>query len=1041
MTLRRQLNLIVLTVVSLCAAVLFLGLEGISFSALQEIEVSLAKQDLRRVEGAYHRELEEMDRLARDWAWWDDACHFVATTNPAFITANLNYETIQQLDMDYLGFARLTGEVVYGVRHDRENETLVAWPAPFLEYLQNDRPLLSFRNPQDKVSGLVVLPEGVALVVARHILRSDGSLPPPPFGAFIMARMLDEKKMAEWCRLLDLNIEWHAGEEAVLPRDVFDTGEKGGKPSSCGRDVEIEKSRVTGCVELRDLYNQRVGCLRMTKPCTSRVLMAQMAVVLLSLIGAMSAVVTWAAGRYVVRPVTDLSAEIERIATEPNLQARVHQPKEVELSAISGAVNHLLSAISVAEKKRERSIRFIQQLNEYLLQFGPNTNANIGSLVQLLGELLNADYAVYRGLKGSLVRTIAQWRAPDDLPQEDVAEGHLCYDAIRREGEGLFVVRDLQHSSYAASDPDVRKYALQTYMGHPVVCAGQVVGAVSVFFRRAVEPTAEERDFVGIVASAIGVEEDRAAAENRLKESQEEWRKTFDFIPDAICFFDKQFRIQRVNASMAKLLGMSPEEIIGQTCYECVHGTDAPHPQCPHARSFLTGREESAEIVEEKLGGEFYVTCTPVYDAHGQIVGSIHVARDIHELKEKERRIRELLAESEQARLALLSLLEDARRMEEELCRSEARFRDLVTLLPGIVWEADAEGRFTFLNEFGLRELGYTPDDLKKGITIYDVVVPEQHEAIRKNMLSRISGFRGATEYTLRRKDGSTFPVATYTMPIMHGGQLAGWRGIGVDITERKHIEDLRVSKEAAEHASRAKSELLAVMSHELRTPVHAIIGFARAALDGVYGPMSDPIREIFRQTLDGGEELIGLITDLLDMARLDLGKMELSLGEVNVSRIVQDAVRLIRGREDAAWLKFETAFTRETENLRILADERRVKQILLNLLSNSVKFTPPEGWVRVDVGLQNESQRVRISVTDSGPGVTSENLERIFERFERVQPADGRWREGVGLGLALAKELTELHGGRIWAEPGDDGVGLRVIFELPVNGPPSRKA
>lgn len=297
--------------------------------------------------------------------------------------------------------------------------------------------------------------------------------------------MLDEKKIAEWCRLLDLNIEWHAGKEAVLPRDAFEAEEKGGKPFSCGREVKIEKSRVTGCVELRDLYNQRVGCLCMTKPPTisreGRVLMAQIAVVLLSLIGAMSAIVTWAVGRFVVAPVTDLSAEIERIAARPDLHARVQRPRPAELSVISEAVNHLLSSISEAEKKRERSFCLIRRLNECLLRFGADIDANIGSLVQLLGELLNADYAVYCGVKGSLLRTIAQWRAPENLRQEDVAEGRLCYDAITREGKGLFVVHDLQRSSYAVSDPDVRKYGLQTYMGHAVVCVGRVVGAVSVF--------------------------------------------------------------------------------------------------------------------------------------------------------------------------------------------------------------------------------------------------------------------------------------------------------------------------------------------------------------------------------------------------------------------------------------------------------------------------------------------------------------------------------------------------------------------------------
>lgn len=111
-----------LAVVSFCAAALFLGLAGILSSVLRGIEISLAEQDLRRVQATYHCELERLDTIARDWAWRDDACKFVATTNPAFIAANLNYETIQQLDMDYLGFVRLTGDVIYGVRHDRENE-------------------------------------------------------------------------------------------------------------------------------------------------------------------------------------------------------------------------------------------------------------------------------------------------------------------------------------------------------------------------------------------------------------------------------------------------------------------------------------------------------------------------------------------------------------------------------------------------------------------------------------------------------------------------------------------------------------------------------------------------------------------------------------------------------------------------------------------------------------------------------------------------------------------------------------------------------
>ena len=228
------------------------------------------------------------------------------------------------------------------------------------------------------------------------------------------------------------------------------------------------------------------------------------------------------------------------------------------------------------------------------------------------------------------------------------------------------------------------------------------------------------------------------------------------------------------------------------------------------------------------------------------------------------------------------------------------------------------------------------------------------------------------------------------------------------------------------EAANRNKSIFLANMSHELRTPLNAIIGFSEVLLQQMFGPLNEKQTEYTRDVLVSGQHLLGLINDVLDLSKVEAGKMELEPGVVAVGPFLDGSVTMIRER--AAKHSISVAVTVGANVGDIQADERKLRQVLYNLLSNAVKFTPELG--RIDVNAVRVNGEVRVSVKDTGVGIAPADQARIFEKF--VQAESGRRQEAsTGLGLALAKSLVELHGGRIWVES-VPGAGSTFTFSVP---------
>jgi signal transduction histidine kinase len=273
------------------------------------------------------------------------------------------------------------------------------------------------------------------------------------------------------------------------------------------------------------------------------------------------------------------------------------------------------------------------------------------------------------------------------------------------------------------------------------------------------------------------------------------------------------------------------------------------------------------------------------------------------------------------------------------------------------------------------------------------------------------------------------------------GGRLAGIASGDfsgrVDVANRDELgtlatnvnrmnDELRRVYRELESASRHKSEFLANMSHELRTPLNAIIGFSQVLRERMFGEINEKQREYLEDILSSGNHLLSLINDVLDLSKVEAGQIELEINRFSLREALERGLVMVRERatKDGVQLVLELDPAAEL----VEGDERRIRQVIFNLLSNAVKFTPPGG--RVELKSARLDGEVRISVTDTGPGIATEDQERIFEEFQQTEAGAGQ-REGTGLGLTLSKRLVELHGGRIWVDS-EPGEGSAFVFTLP---------
>jgi len=505
---------------------------------------------------------------------------------------------------------------------------------------------------------------------------------------------------------------------------------------------------------------------------------------------------------------------------------------------------------------------------------------------------------------------------------------------------------------------------------------------------------------------------ERKRAEESLKESEGRYRTIFETTGTATVIIEEDTTISLANTEFEKLSGYSKREIEGKKSWlEFVVRDDLERMKEYHRLRRIepdaAPKEYEFQFIDRKDNVKDVLLSVDVISGTKKSVASL---LDITERK----------------------------RAEEQLRESEERYRELADFLPQTVFEFDERGNFTFANRRGFQTFGYTLEDFDKGLNVLQMLVPKDRDRAKKNIQKVLSGEElGGNEYAALRKDGSTFPAIIYSTPIIHGNKPVGLRGFVIDITERKRIEkELRElyevekrQREELEEEQKIRGHFMNILAHELRTPLTPLIASAGLMEDITACYPKSREHRLADLVLNGAKTLASRLDELLDLSRFAVGTFTVQPEPLDIKALLEQTAsqyrRLIEEQKQSIILDMPQTLP------AIEVDCSRLEQVLINLLSNATKFSPEESSITVRA--RTEGSELVVEVEDHGTGLSEEERARVFKPYYRVEQDRQRF-TGLGLGLAVSKQIVEAHGGRIWVES-QLGKGSTFSFSLPVKG------
>ena len=384
---------------------------------------------------------------------------------------------------------------------------------------------------------------------------------------------------------------------------------------------------------------------------------------------------------------------------------------------------------------------------------------------------------------------------------------------------------------------------------------------------------------------------------------------------------------------------------------------------------------------------------------------------------------------------ASLLTMQNSRDTVEQIVASEHLYQTVVDNLPSCLQLLDQHGRCLAINPTGLKKIGLGKAEML-GIGYLDVWPREARPVVEAAFAKALQGHQTAFEAKYLRPDGETITWEVVLSPVLdRHGQARRVVEIATDITDRRCAEDkLRRARKAAEAATQAKTEFLANMSHEIRTPMTAILGYADLMLEENIGRATQKHVEVIKRN---GRHLMGLINDILDLSKIETGRMQIEPARCSPRELVAEIASLMRAQADAKNLKLETELAGPLPET-VLTDPLRLRQVLVNLVGNAIKFTD-QGEVRIAVRLACDggSPRLRFDVTDTGIGMSEEQIGKLFQPFSQVDNSSTRKFGGTGLGLCISKRLTEALGGdiEVHSVPGKGSAFSVMIDPGPLDG------
>ncbi|WP_321420546.1 PAS domain S-box protein [uncultured Methanomethylovorans sp.] len=508
----------------------------------------------------------------------------------------------------------------------------------------------------------------------------------------------------------------------------------------------------------------------------------------------------------------------------------------------------------------------------------------------------------------------------------------------------------------------------------------------------------EDINLLQVVADGIGEAILHRKAEEELKESEAKLSSMIENIADVIAITDKDGINKYKSPNIEKWFGWTQEEVIGASIWDRIHPDDLEHMKKTICHTILS--RPKATITSEsryhcKDGSYKWIEFTATNLLHDPVIKGILLNyRDVN------------------VRKRAIDALQD----------SERKFRDYIEKAPHGIFTMDENNRYIEVNKNTCTLTGYSEEELL-GMNVIDLIAPEcrnmAHESFEE---LKNTGFT-SVELLLVRKDGSVRWIRRDANKLSDNRYLV----FSSDIAEKKKAEhSLIQAKMLAEENNRIKSEFLANISHELRTPLTTIIGFSELLSTCMYGDLNEKQLAFTNHIERSGKHLLEIINDVLDLSKIEAGKMELDCSLFSLSETFEEMLTLMS--PIAIRKKIDLTLENSARSTEIFADKLKFKQIMYNLLSNAIKFTPDNG--RVSVVAKQMDNIIQISVSDTGIGIPSHKLEEIFDPFTQVDSSTIRKYGGTGLGLALVKKFVELHKGKIWVES-EEGKGSTFTFTL----------
>jgi len=671
------------------------------------------------------------------------------------------------------------------------------------------------------------------------------------------------------------------------------------------------------------------------------------------------------------------------------------------------AVRCLGTYIDITERKRiERNLEFLSEISQELPLLA-NSQEIKHTIAGKIGKYLGVSHCIFAEVDTAANTAFVNygWRKDDEAA--DLVGNYKLSDFVSEDFRlTLFahkpvVVNDVSTDSRTAEHAaNFELLKIGSFINTPFVSDGDLKFVLGVYRQEPYEWRTDEIELLRELMTRVWTRFERARAEENLRESEESYRILAETASDAIIRIDVNSTIQYVNTAAGRIFGYAAEEMLGQPLTMLIPEELREGHRAGFGRYLKTGKRhlnwQSIEVpARHKDGHHFPLEISFGEYNNGDRRFFIGIVRDI----------------TARARAA------------ERLRESEEQLRALADSIPQLAWMAEPDGFIFWYNRRWYEYTGTTPEDMA-GWGWQSVHDPEMlTQVIERWQISLQTGESFEMEFPLRRgADGAFRWFLTRIVPLRDlNGRIVRWFGTNTD------IEELRQARLQAEEANRLKDEFLATLSHELRTPLNAILGWSQM-LQSQHLDESEAKKAL--ATIERSARAQNqLIDDLLDVSRIITGKLRLDVRAVDLGSVIMAAVDAVRPAAEAKNIRLQTLL--DPQAGLISGDPDRLQQVVWNLLSNAVKFTPKDG--RAQVRLERINSHVEIVVSDTGKGIEPEFLPHVFDRFRQSDGSMTRRHGGLGLGLAIVRQLVELHGGTVSVSSAGADEGATFIVSLPL--------